>query len=82
MPDDTSSPRRLLPNCREVHHLTMKGMDRELSWIERLRVRGHLLICDACTNFSAQMRLMRAAMRQMGLETQDKPKDGRPGERP
>lgn len=75
MPDSSRS-RRLLPNCEEVHHLTMKGMDRPLSWIERLRVGSHLMICGACTRFSAQMRLMRSAMRRLGQDGQD---DDRPG---
>jgi len=66
MPD--SSRRRLFPNCREVHHLTMKGLDRPLTWGERLRVRSHLVICDACTRFNAQMQLMRAAMRRFGQD--------------
>ncbi|MFJ4290711.1 zf-HC2 domain-containing protein [Cupriavidus sp. NPDC089707] len=66
MPDRPA--RRLLPDCEEVHHLTMKGLDQPLSWAERLRVRGHLAICEACTVFSAQMRTMREAMRRMGRE--------------
>ena len=60
--------RRLLPDCEEIHHLTMKGLDQPLSWAERLRVRGHLAICEACTAFSAQMRTMREAMRRLGRE--------------
>ncbi|MGO4304542.1 zf-HC2 domain-containing protein [Cupriavidus sp. RAF12] len=60
--------RRFMPNCEDVHHLTMKGMDRPLSWIERLRVRSHLAICEACTNFSGQMRTMREAMRRLGQD--------------
>lgn len=71
MPDHRhASPhrRRVFPNCAEVHHLTMKSMDQPLSWTERLRVRGHLLICDACTHFTGQMRFMRDAMRRLGRE--------------
>ena len=58
----------LLPHCEEVHHLTMKGMDQPLTWGERLRVRAHMMICDACTNFSGQMQLMRKAMRRLGRD--------------
>ncbi|KDP83820.1 zf-HC2 domain-containing protein [Cupriavidus basilensis] len=71
---DTPPRDSLLPNCREIHRLTMEGMDRPLSWIERVRMRGHLAICDACTHFSAQMRLMRAAMSRLGLDDEP-PKD-------
>ena len=68
-------PRSLMPDCEEVHHMTMKSMDRPLGWFDRLRMRAHLGICDACTNFLAQMRLIRSAMHQLGHEDEDE--DGR-----
>jgi predicted anti-sigma-YlaC factor YlaD len=59
--------------CKEVHRLTSEGLDRELSLIERARMRMHLLVCDACRNFTGQMQLIRHAMRQMdGVEENDK----------
>jgi len=82
MPDSPDDPhghddsrKRLMPNCEAVHHLTMKGMDQPLSWTERARVRMHLVICHACTNFSGQMRLMRAAMRSLGQQEPNERKD-------
>jgi predicted anti-sigma-YlaC factor YlaD len=54
-----------MPTCKEIHQLVSEGLDRELSVIERTRMRLHLLICDACTNFSGQMQLMRKAMHKM-----------------
>lgn len=65
--------RRLLPNCEEIHHLTMKGMDQPLTWGERLRLRGRLAICATCTHFSGQMRMMREAMRRLGQDGGDGP---------
>lgn len=56
---------KLGTNCRDVHRLTSEGMDRPLNPAERLRVRLHLLRCRACRRFDAQMRLLRASMRQM-----------------
>lgn len=58
----------LKPTCREVHRLTSEGLDRELSLVERLRVRLHLMVCDACTNFTGQMQLLRRAMRRLGSD--------------
>lgn len=52
------------PTCREVHRLVSEGMDRELSLVERTRMRLHLLVCVACTRFNRQMDLLRRAMRQ------------------
>jgi hypothetical protein len=39
-------------------------MDRDLSLLEKSRLRLHMLMCDACSNFSSQMKLIRSAMRQ------------------
>lgn len=55
----------LKPTCKEVHRLTSEGMDRELSLIERARVRMHLVVCNACRNFTDQMSLIRRAMREL-----------------
>ena len=52
------------PTCREVHRLVSEGLDRDLSLVERTRVRLHLVVCVACTRFTGQMDLLRRAMRQ------------------
>ena len=52
------------PTCREVHRLVSEGMDRDLSLVERGRMRLHLMVCAACTRFNRQMDLLRRAMRQ------------------
>lgn len=51
------------PTCKEVHRLVSEGMDRDLSVVERTRVRLHLVVCEACTRFNGQMDLLRKAMR-------------------
>jgi hypothetical protein len=55
----------LKPTCREVHRLVSQGMDRDLSLVERTRMRLHLVVCAACTRFNGQMDLLRRAMRDM-----------------
>ncbi|WP_295999503.1 zf-HC2 domain-containing protein [Rugamonas sp.] len=55
----------LKPTCREVHRLVSEGLDRELSLVERTRMRLHLMVCGACTRFNGQMSLLRRAMRTM-----------------
>lgn len=66
------------PTCQEVHRLTSEGLDRELSLVERARVRLHLMVCTACRNFTAQMDLLRRAMRQLapdsGIDEEDFPR--------
>jgi predicted anti-sigma-YlaC factor YlaD len=57
----------MLATCKEVHRLTSEGLDRELSMIERARVRMHLLACIGCRHFDGQMRLLRDAMRRLSV---------------
>jgi predicted anti-sigma-YlaC factor YlaD len=57
----------LKPTCKEVHRLVSEGLDRELSLLERTRMRAHLLVCRACQNFNGQMAFMRRAMRGMEI---------------
>ena len=57
----------LKPTCREVHRLVSEGLDRELSLLERTRMRAHLLVCRACQNFNGQVTLMRRAVRNMDI---------------
>ena len=56
------------PTCKEVHQLVSQELDRKLSLVERTRMRLHLLVCHACTNFNGQMRLLRQAMRRIDKE--------------
>lgn len=59
----------LKPTCREVHELVSEGMDRRLTLTERIRMRLHLSVCQACTRFDHQMQLIRRAMRRLSNDT-------------
>ncbi len=63
----------LKPTCREVHRLVSEGLDRNLSFVERTRMRLHLMVCDACTRFNGQMDLLRKAMRGFPMELDAEP---------
>lgn len=67
----------LKPTCREVHRLVSEGMDRDLTLVERTRMRLHLMVCGACTRFNRQMDTLRRAMRSFPLGGDDEP-GGRP----
>ena len=51
--------------CREAAQLISRGMDERLPWSRRVALRLHLALCDACTNFSRQVRLLRAAVSRL-----------------
>jgi len=51
--------------CKEASHLLSQGEDRRLALGERIRLRLHLGICDACTNFSRQVQTLRKALQAL-----------------
>ncbi|MBI2306776.1 MAG: zf-HC2 domain-containing protein [Rhodocyclales bacterium] len=53
-----------MKTCKEVHRLVIEGQDRRLPLSQRIAVRMHLLLCDACRRFEAQMELLRQALRR------------------
>jgi hypothetical protein len=50
-------------SCREASRLLSQAQDRPLTWLERVKLRAHLLLCDMCNRFAAQLVVMREAMR-------------------
>ncbi len=53
--------RPLLRSCREISALLLAREDRKLSWPERLVIRVHFLVCEACPRFERQVLAMRGA---------------------
>lgn len=49
-------------NCRQATGLVLQGEERPLGWAERVRLRLHMAICDACPRFVQQVGLMRQAL--------------------
>lgn len=49
-------------NCREVTALVLARQERELGLAERLAVRLHMVICQACPRFARQVALMQEAI--------------------
>lgn len=54
----------MIPNCKETSQLLSQAQDRPLGFIERLRMRMHLAICDRCRRVSKQFDFLRAAVRR------------------
>jgi hypothetical protein len=51
-------------SCKEVARLVSLQEDARLPFWQRLRVRLHLSICDACARFEHQLRFLRKAMQR------------------
>ncbi|HKX37596.1 MAG TPA: zf-HC2 domain-containing protein [Burkholderiales bacterium] len=55
-------------SCKDVTRMVSQGLDRELGFGERVRLRVHLAICDGCTNFRKQMDFLRRALERLGQQ--------------
>ena len=53
-----------LISCKDASRLISQMQDGDLPFGQRLRVRLHLLFCDACTQFERQVRYLREVMRR------------------
>lgn len=54
----------LMRSCKEVTALVIAREDRELPWMERVALRVHMAMCQACPRFERQVLTMRNAMKQ------------------
>ena len=54
----------LMRTCREVATILIAREDRALGPIDRLALRMHMALCDACPRFEKQMLTMRNGLRQ------------------
>jgi predicted anti-sigma-YlaC factor YlaD len=59
----------MMLSCKQVTRLVSHGLDRELGFAERVRLRVHLAICDGCTNFTKQMAFLRKAMAKLAEQS-------------
>ena len=57
-------PRKLglMITCKEASRALSQMQDGELAYTLHLRIRLHLLLCDACTRFARQLRFLHRAM--------------------
>jgi predicted anti-sigma-YlaC factor YlaD len=51
-------------SCKEVSYKVSESLDRKLTLRERMKVKLHLLICQACQRMVGQMALLRAVSRR------------------
>jgi hypothetical protein len=54
--------------CQHASRLLSQQQDELLPFGKRLRLRLHLMVCDACTNVSRQFAALRMALRQFGKD--------------
>jgi hypothetical protein len=48
--------------CKEASRFISQGLDRDMSAADRVALRMHLAVCDACNKFKAQLVFLRRAV--------------------
>ena len=54
----------LMRTCKEVTAIVVAREDRDLGLGDRLALRMHMAICEACPRFERQMLTMRNSLRE------------------
>ncbi len=57
--------------CKEASALLIAREDRALPWQERLALKLHLALCEACPRFERQLLTMRQAMGRWRAYTEE-----------
>jgi len=57
--------------CRQASQLISESLDRRLTFSDRLKIRFHLFICDACNRFNIQIEQLCAAIKILTRETEN-----------
>ncbi|MDP1755729.1 MAG: zf-HC2 domain-containing protein [Methylotenera sp.] len=55
--------------CKQVSQLVSQSLDRPLSWSERVQLKLHVLMCNACRHFKHQLNQLDIAIQQLKNET-------------
>jgi len=45
-------------SCKKATYLLSKKEENKLSWLEKIKLRGHLAICSLCRKFEQQAGLI------------------------
>jgi hypothetical protein len=64
----------MMLTCREASRLISEGLDKKLSFADRVALRLHLTLCDACTRVKAQFEFMRRALKAYAGRDEDDPR--------
>ena len=54
----------LMISCKDATRLISQMQDGNIPPWQRVRIRLHLFLCEACTRFERQVRFLHAALRE------------------
>jgi hypothetical protein len=57
--------------CKQASQLISQSLDHPLSLSNRIKLRLHLLICDACSRFRKQLEQLSTALQRLRQVTEN-----------
>lgn len=62
---------QLMFTCKQASQIASKSLDGPLSFSNRMKLKFHLFICNACNRFNQQLRLLANAVQRIRLDTEN-----------
>lgn len=62
---------KLMITCKQASQMISQSLDKPLSRAERLQLKLHLFICNACTRFNRQLHLLSNVVKRMRSDTEN-----------
>ncbi len=64
-------------SCKDASRLISQGLDRDMTAADRVSLRMHLAMCDACNKLKAQLVFLRRAVAALSGRRGDEDETGR-----
>ncbi len=58
-------------NCKQVTELISQNLDTPIPWIQRWRIKLHLLMCHSCSAYLKQLKFIQKVLLTMDGHYQD-----------
>jgi hypothetical protein len=58
-------------NCKQASQIISQSLDKPLSWSDRMKLKFHLFICNACNRFNLQLHLLCDAIQRIRQDTEN-----------
>ncbi len=62
---------KLMLTCKQASQIISQSLDNPLSRSDRTKLKFHLFICNTCTRFNQQLRLIKDAVQRIKFETEN-----------
>ena len=62
---------KFMLTCKQASQIISQSLDSPLSFSNRMKLKFHLFICDACNRFNQQLRLLSNAVQRIRLNIEN-----------